>query len=206
MNKVWRILLPAMLLCIILAGCGGKGGNESGKEYVPGDRSETEYSSEWAGLRYKLGSDMVMATDEELNNMMELGADALGDSAKMKAELAKLTSVYEMMAVNMNDQSNIIICTEKLSLSNMTEKQYLDAVKTQTEELYQDYSITYSDGGEREVCGLQFSEMGYVVDYGGVTLHQTYLVRKIDNRMYGIILSYADEATLDTLLAGFSAY
>ena len=85
-------------------------------------------------------------------------------------------------------------------------RQYLDAVKTQTEELYQDYSITYSEAGEREVCGLQFSEMSYVVDYSGATLHQTYLVRKIDNRMYGIILSYAGEAALDSLLAGFSAY
>ena len=206
MNKVWRIWVPAMLLCIVLAGCGGSDGGESGKEYVPGDRSETEYSSEWAGLRYKLSSSMVMATDEELNSMMELGADALGDDAKLKTELAKLTSVYEMMAVNTSDQSNIIICTEKLALSNMSESQYLDAVKTQTEELYQDYSITYSEAGEREVCGLQFSEMSYVVDYSGATLHQTYLVRKIDNRMYGIILSYAGEAALDSLLAGFSAY
>lgn len=204
MKRIWRLLLPAMLLCILLPGCAG--GDGGGREYEPGARSESEYSSEWAGLRYTLGDNMVMATDEEINSMMELGAEALSDQAKLKTELAKLTSVYELMAVDVTNQSNIIICTEKLSLSNVSEEQYLDSVKAQLGEMYQEYAVTYGESGERELGGLAFKQLDCAVEYGGASMYQTYLVRKIDDRMYGIILSYTDDAALEALLSGFSAY
>ena len=219
MQRILRLILSMVFTCVILVGCGGTG-NHSGdsassdgqkqtekKEYVPGERTETEYSSEWIGLRYTLNSDMVMATDEELNDMMELGAEALSDKdgKNLLAEYAKLTTVYEMMAVNVADQSNIIICAEKLTLSATTEEQYLAAVKKQMEDVYADFTVTYADVTSRELGGMTFSELGYVVDYGGTPLYQTYLVKKMDNRMYGIVLSYSEESVLDTLLAGFSA-
>lgn len=219
MERIWRVVLPALLLCVILTGCGGNTANGSGeqqrapeqeekKEYTPGERTDTEYSSEWAGLRYALSDNMVMATEEELNEMMDLGAEALldGDSGSKLVDYAKLTTVYEMMAVDLTDQSNIIICAEKLALSGVTEKQYLEAVQTQMEDVYSGYTVTYGDITERELCGMTFSEMSYLVDYGGASLYQTYLVRKLDNRMYGIVLSYSEETRLEALLEGFSAY
>lgn len=223
MNRFWRLVLAAALVCGILAGCGkaqnntppSDSGNAAQEEetaqkpqksaYAPGERTETEYASEWIGLRYTLGGDMVMATDEEINSMMELGADELGQD-NLLADYAKITTVYEMMAVNTLNQSNIIICAEKLPFSATSEEQYLASVKKQVEQIYTDGTLTYSDGGQRDLGGLTFQEMGYLVEHEGITLYQTYLVRKQDDRMYGIVLSYSDEAMLDALLEGFTAY
>ena len=58
----------------------------------------------------------------------------------------------------------------------------------------------------RSLGGITFQEMGYLVEHEGYSLYQTYLVKKQDGRMYGIILSYTDEAMLDTLLEGFTAF
>ena len=78
--------------------------------------------------------------------------------------------------------------------------------KKQVEQIYTDDSITYSDGGQRDLGGLTFQEMGYLVEHEGTALYQTYLVRKQDDRMYGIVLSYSEEAMLDVLLGGFAAF
>ena len=222
MNRFWRFTLAAGLTCGILVGCGkvqnddnlptnsGNASQEQDQElqksaYAPGERTETEYASEWIGLRYTLSGDMFMATDEEINSMMELGADEF-DQGNLLADYAKITTVYEMMAINALDQSNIIICAEKLPFSAMSEEQYLSSVKKQVEQIYTDDSITYSDGGQRDLGGLTFQEMGYLVEHEGTALYQTYLVRKQDDRMYGIVLSYSEEAMLDVLLGGFAAF
>lgn len=215
LNRFLRFAIAVILACGILAGCGkAQNGQQDSadasqenqkSEYFPGERTETEYASEWIGLRYTLSSDMVMATDEEINSMMELGADTL-DQDNLLAEYAKITTVYEMMAINTLDQSNIIICAEKLPFSATTEEQYLASVKKQMEQIYTGSPITYGDGGQRELGGITFQEMGYLVEHEGYSLYQTYLVKKQDGRMYGIILSYTDEAMLDTLLEGFTAF
>ena len=48
-------------------------------EFVPGVRTDTQYISEALGLRIDLTEDYVMAKDEEIRQLMEIGAGVLLD-------------------------------------------------------------------------------------------------------------------------------
>ena len=181
---------------------------ESPSAYTPGQRTEEGYRSDWIGLEYTAGSAMVLATDEEIASMMNIteGSTTLGVAGQHASDADSITTLYEMVAVNVTTQANLFICVEKLVLSSITEEQYAAAVQSQIESLYAGYTITYRENRERQLCGLAFLEMGYYLEGDdGFAIHQSYLVRKQGNRMIGIVLSCMDESELETLLSGFSA-
>lgn len=239
MRKIWRVMLAAALLSLVLAGCGNNQSNAdasgsrgedrqqntqdspfrpelpevsqtppSASAYTPGQRTEDGYRSDWIGLAYSAGSDMVLATDEEIASMMNIteGSTDLGVAGQHASDADSITTLYEMVAVNVTTQANLFICVEKLAFSSITEEQYAAAVQSQIDSLYAGYSITYRESTERQLCGLTFLEMGYFLeDYDGISLYQSYLVRKQGDRMIGIVLSCTEESELETLLSGFSA-
>lgn len=176
-------------------------------KYSPGTRTTTEYTSEWLGLKYTLNTDMVMASDDEMNALMGIGLDLIYEDSETGAKLldyAKINTVYDMMAVNMLNSSNVIIMAEKLLLAGMTEEQYLLAVKDQLGQV--GLTITYNDTTTRIVEGIEFLELSYTMEITGMVMNQMFLVKKINDRMAILTITYFDQATLDALFAGFSAY
>lgn len=221
-NRRKLALLAAVLMVLALfAGCGKPQEQSSApeesstteqsssvvepekKEYAAGVRTETEYTSEWMGLKYTLADSMVMATDEEILQYMEAGNEMLySDSGEIDYE--NLGVVYEMAAVDATTAENLNIVVEKLALSGMSEAQYMEAVKQSLAQM-DNAEVTLGEESTCTVAGLEFQRIDYSMDVNGQTLMQTMMFRKMDDRMVGMTFTYLEEASLEAMLSGFSA-
>lgn len=178
---------------------------ESVEEYVPGERSETSYTSTALGLQFILPENMVMASDDEINQMMQISADMMyedPDTGEMILDYSKLNTVYEMMAIDVTNGSNVIVMSEKLPLAAMTEEQYIAAMEQQMTQTTVDI-----DFGEPESYTLgttEFTRLSYSVAANGAQMNQVMLLKKSGDRMYAITVSYPDTVELAPLLGCFS--
>lgn len=174
-------------------------------EYKLGVRTDADYVSEWLGLKYTLGSDMVMASDEEIKSMMETGSEILeGEGlADQVIDYAQINTVYEMMAVNPINTSNITVMTEKLPFAGITEEQYIEIVAEQLAAM--SIEIGDADVVERDIAGVTFKDVSYSMEVQGMSINQTFLIKKMNDRMVVMTLTYLDDAGYEALLEGFSA-
>ena len=224
MKKLTAILSALIMVLALFAGCSGGGKVDDGNntdspdqspaaesseptnEYTLGNRTETEWQSDWIGLKYTLTDDMVMATDEEINQLMLSGTEMVYENpedAQPIIDYAGLTVVYEMMATSVMDGSNLIVMVEKLPLSNMSESQYMNILKQQINGM--DVEVSYNDDSARMVSGIEFTEFSYEMTTSGMTISQNYLLHKIDDRMVVLTLSYSTPEQMDAILSGLSA-
>lgn len=175
------------------------------EEYVPGERTDTDYTSTTLGLRFTLPENMVMASDEEINQLMQVSVDMMyedPDTGEMIIDYSQLNTVYEMMAIDVSTGSNVIVMSEKLPLAAMTEEQYITAMEKQLEQTTVDV-----DFGEPEPYTLgatDFTMLSYSVAANGTQMNQVMLLKKVTDRMYAVTISYPDTAELAPLLDCFS--
>lgn len=175
-------------------------------EYVPGERTDTSYTNTVLGLQFTLPTDMVMASDDEINQMMQASVDMMyedPETGEMVIDYTQLTTVYEMVAVNISDGSNIIVMSEKLPLSGMTEEQYITAMEQQMAQTTM--TIDFGEPGTTTVGGIDFTSLDYTVEANGTQTMQSMLLKKVGDRMYALTLSYYAPESRDTLLSCFSA-
>ena len=102
---------------------------------------------------------------------------------------------------------NIVILTEELSsLASIDEKRYLEISKPQIETLAD--KVMFDEVRQRIVAGETFYELPYhlsmEIDGTSVTLDQTFLCKKLDDRMICMTLTHSGENSINNLLAGFS--
>ena len=159
--------------------------------YEKGTITETEFTSKWMGLKYTLSDDMYMMSEEYLESQSISG----------KVQM-------EMQAIK-DDASgdNIVILTEELSsLASIDEKRYLEISKPQIETLAD--KVMFDEVRQRIVAGETFYELPYhlsmEIDGTSVTLDQTFLCKKFDDRMICMTLTHSGENSINNLLAGFS--
>lgn len=214
MKKFIALFLSFMLLCGVLCACtpsstdnNKDNNNTAPKGYEIGTLTTNSWQSSWIGLQYKADSSMVMATQQDMENMMNLGADVMfGENGQQMVDWAKVTTAYEMMATNASNGSNVIVCAEKLTLSNITVSQYLDALKTQTTSLGLYTNINFSTPVTQKVGGIDFTRTDMTATFNGAVINQTYMVAKMEDRMVSLIFTCTASGALETMLAGFSAY
>lgn len=174
------------------------------EEYVPGERTETGYTSTTLGLQFTLPENMVMASDDEINQLMQVSADMMyedPDTGEMILDYSQLNTVYEMMAIDVTNGSNVIVMSEKLPLAAMTEEQYIAAMEQQMTQTTVDI-----DFGEPEPYTLgttEFTRLSYSVAANGTQMNQVMLLKKAGDRMYAITVSYPDTVELAPLLDCF---
>ena len=226
MKQLIRSILISALMISLLTGCASenKGQIENTKEpistdlptestlpqettFQPGVRTATEYTSEWAGLTYSLTDDMIMLSDEEIIEMMKLGSESfLGEdeNGNKVLDYALLNTVIEMAATKIGKTENISIMVEKLPFDGITEDIYVNVLLDNFTEAY-DLEIEKYNITSRTVAGYEFKELTYSMVVSGINVNQTMLIRKIDDRILGITLTYSDQNGLDSLLANFSA-
>ncbi|MBO5353231.1 MAG: hypothetical protein J6A77_08035 [Lachnospiraceae bacterium] len=184
---------------------------EAGNTYAKGTVTETGYESEWLNLRFTLPRGAVMATQEELDALMQQGTELVyGDDAE-KLDYVNMNIVIEMMAQYASG-ANVIIQVEQLPLlyQAMTEENYLNAVVSNMQNSTAGAELTVGEEtyklalGEEEYTGVSLG-----TDYGtGVIIYQEYLVQKIENRMVSVVVTYTDLSVEDgkTLITMFGSY
>ena len=179
----------------------------SSNEYVKGSFTETEFASQYLDLKFILPEGFVMATEEEMREMMGLGSEIMDLDSDL-VEYAMLTTVYEMMALNIDGSTNVIVFSEKLSLRNITVEQYFAVLKSQLQEIFGMECEIDDDIVSVEIAGCNYEQMTVSVSVNGVDILQQYVLRKIDDRMVGFLTTttHGEEDVLSTLMEGFSKY
>ena len=174
--------------------------------YEKGILTATSFESKYLDIRFSLPAGFVMATSEEINAMMELGADVAGINGDI-LDYAKLTTVYEMVATSSIGFPNVSLLSEKLPLSNMTVTQYFDALKSGLSSV-ESAAYTFTDGDPVEIAGQTYDVLRANGTMLGVTMNQNYLIRTSGNRMICFIVTYTPDTAeaLDTLMNSFSKY
>jgi len=192
-----RILNMVMLVCFAflpLIGCG------KNSDYKRGKLKENGFESKFLDIKFTLPEGFVMATEEDMLQMMGIGADIAGVDKK----IVELTTVYEMMASTITGYPNVIVMVEKPLLSNITIEQYFDAVKTSLLSLNNmDYAVE-DEITSVEIAGYDYEQM--TASLPSLNIFQNYIFRKQSGRMIGFITTYSlnTKQELDILMGGFS--
>ena len=201
MKKTISIILALMLFVSLFSGCGttesdtdSTNENETqtntdteNNELVFGEISENVYTNSFAGLSFTLPDGWTFATESELEQMMGAGSEAIyGDDQQAAVEYAMSATIYDMMAQNADDGSNIIVMLENTSMyeggTEITEEEYLAALKNSL-----DLSTTVTYIISDTVTKATINDSEYTVleseieGYGGA--YQTYYVRRIGKFM-----------------------
>ena len=190
-RKIIGGVLSCLMLCGLLVGCSGSNNSSSNSNYKKGTVTESKFTSEWMGIQYTLPNDMTMLTEETI---------ASGSKDNIQVEMqAYLTDAPST--------KNIGMLAEDISKdTSMDENKYIELTKTQMEKAIP--GITFSEQGKRTIAGQEFYELpySYTKDVNGTqtTITQTFLCKKIEDRMVCITLTYPDQETIDHLLSGFS--
>ena len=190
-RKIIGGVLGCLMLCGLLVGCSGSNNTSSNSNYKKGTVTESKFTSEWMGIQYTLPNDMTMLSEETI---------ASGSKDNIQVEMqAYLTDAPST--------KNIGMLAEDISKdTSMDENKYIELTKTQMEKAIP--GITFSEQGKRTIAGQEFYELpySYTKDVNGTqtTITQTFLCKKIEDRMVCITLTYPDQETIDHLLSGFS--
>ena len=190
-RKIIGGVLGCLMLCGLLVGCSGSNNSSSNSNYKKGTVTESKFTSEWMGIQYTLPNDMTMLSEETI---------ASGSKDNIQVEMqAYLTDAPST--------KNIGMLAEDISKdTSMDENKYIELTKTQMEKAIP--GITFSEQGKRTIAGQEFYELPYSytkdVDGTQTTITQTFLCKKIEDRVVCITLTYPDQETIDHLLSGFS--
>ena len=190
-RKIIGGVLSCLMLCGLLVGCSGSNNSSSNSNYKKGTVTESKFTSEWMGIQYTLPNDMTMLSEETI---------ASGSKDNIQVEMqAYLTDAPST--------KNIGMLAEDISKdTSMDENKYIELTKTQMEKAIP--GITFSEQGKRTIAGQEFYELpySYTKDVNGTqtTIRQTFLCKRIEDRMVCITLTYPDQETIDHLLSGFS--
>ena len=206
MKKV-KLFCNVVLMLVILsctAVCFADG------EFVRGTLTSVSYDAyvnPELGIRCVVPESYVMATEEEIEQIMAAGVDMIfkeDEAGKQILDVSKITLLYEMLAVNNNDGSSITIIAEKPILSNMTMKQYVDDNISQISSLPMDISELQS--GKEDFCGQELSYLSYSMNYQGVNVMQKIFFMESGDRFVIFQLSALDTDTINTMKGFFSEY
>ncbi|WP_455716540.1 DcrB-related protein [Anaerosporobacter sp.] len=199
------LLMVMLVAATIFSGCNKK--ESSKKEYSKGTVSEDSYESKFLNLSFKAPEGYSMLTEDVLDQYVQFSTDIVYKDTDQKViDYAKAVTVYEMMCVEDTVNSpNINIVIENLLGKKITEDEYIEKAKEQL----QNTGIEYTFGDttkDVELAGEKYTVLDCVGNYSGQEVLQKMYIRKIDDRMMLLTITYtADtEAGKDTLLAGFS--
>lgn len=188
------------------------------EDFEFGVTEDNVYKSSFGGLKFTAPENYVFSTQEEILQMMNIGAEALGDMSELYAEVAKQTTVYDMMAKNIVTGDNIIVMYENLTAYGQNaataydENTYLDAMDAQFAVLNQN-GLVYTAKERQNVTigGKDFVKAPYTCNYEtyGTEVEQTYYVAKNGDYMTAIIFTAGvagQNTDLSAIESCFEAY
>lgn len=174
--------------------------------YTPGVRTEDGYTNTSLGFLFSPSENMVLATEEEMQALMQSGADFVyGDApnSDQLMEQVQQTAAYELVAVDVATGSSVIIGTETLAMEGIDETQYIAAIQQQLSQV-DAMQVTFDDPGTVTLGETTFTGVTYTAAANGMQSSQTMLLKKIDNTMCMIVLAYSDPTQYPALLNCFT--
>jgi len=176
--------------------------------YRKGIITTNSFQSKYLGFKFTATSDFVMATQDELDELIEESSDFVyADVGRGIIDYVLSNTVYEMMASDPTGDPNVIVIVEKLYFSNTTEAQYLSALKSELVEPFADmgFPLIFHEDKRVNVAGQIYTMLP--AESPG-ELRQDYYVKKKDNRMITIIVTYTDETIkqMEALLSLFEEW
>lgn len=213
MKKHISLTMAIILSLGLLAGCGSNNATvvtpaantstpttAEALEFTRGTVVDGVYSSDFSGIVFEVPTDWTVSTDEELAQAMGLGSEFLTGETAKAAELAKLTTIYDLMCSAPNGIDSISIVYENVVLEgspNATEEEMADAISNT---LISGVSLGYAEVG---VESRTLGSHEYVVlimssqQYG---FTQTYYLRRVGDYCISIIITSQND-DLDVGLA-----
>lgn len=163
------------------------------------------YKSEFIGIEFTKPESWVYSTDEEIAAVLDMDAELLVED-KFKDAIENADSVYDMMVKDTLTGTNINVGIENLSRTlstNVTEKQYLDALKSQLSEVSSMEVIFPEEYDSAKLGDTEFTRAICEAKVMGVTMTQAYYVRKVDGYMCFVIVTIVKGYTIEDIEAMF---
>lgn len=206
MKKHLSLTLAIILSLGLLAGCSSNNATivspaadtatattAEALEFTRGKVVDGVYSSDFSGIVFEVPEDWTVRTDEELAQAMGLGSEYLTGETAESAELAKLTTIYDLMCTAPNGKDSVSIAYENVALEGVP-----DATEEEIAEAVSNSLITGTTLGYEKV-GIETRTLGsyeYVVlimsteQYG---FTQTYYLRRVGDYCVTIIFTYQND-------------
>lgn len=191
LKKISKIIVLIFCVLLISTGCN----KDETKEISLGSWNEGTYTNEFLGLTYSKPEDWTRYSDEQIKDVMKIGAE-LTDSSEIAKKLAELTSVTYLMSSSANG-SNVILMSEK-TLVNMSEQSYAESLKSQLE-AQTSLKYTLSDVKKETINGKEFATVEASVE----TINQKYYIYKVDNYVISLIVTATKDNNINDIFNQF---
>ena len=206
--KKWIALLLAAMMALALVACGETPNNENKdgsetktEEFARGEWKDGVYTNASLGLAVTPPEGWVVASDEELAEIMGVALENTETTAQISEEFLKAQNCYDMMVQDPVTGANILLMAENLALSvggtSYDEKAYSAVV---INGLPEEYGYTFTDGETVTIGGREY----YMIQATALdgALGQDYLFTRIGKHMVSVIVSYSPlDVDNDTMLA-----
>lgn len=163
---------------------------QSGNGYTHGEIDGNVYTSEMSGLTFTAPDGWSFYSDEELMELMDESIES-GSESSFESAATKMITVNEMMAIDDNSGSNVIIIYENLLLtgnSGISEEEYFELAKTNG--AFDGTDIF----GDLEPATLSGKDCKYVeVSNEGIT--QYYYMMALEDYMCIVVATNAGDTT-----------
>ena len=192
-------LLLSLVTLFLLVSCdlpsfiGGQEPEESPTKIEPtrGTIEGDVYKNEYLGFEFTKPTSWVYSTDEEIAEMVDLGAEMIAGD-KFEQALKNNPTVYDMMVVDSITRTNLNIGYENLSKtlsSNITIEQYIEALKGQLADV-SEMTVSFPETYETAKLGeVEFTKVVCSIKAQGVSMTQVYYLRKTDGYMSFVIVT-----------------
>ncbi|MBQ8813585.1 MAG: hypothetical protein IJZ85_03680 [Lachnospiraceae bacterium] len=188
-----RVLLFILTICMLgtMVGCAG---GEKEKKVTRGTIEGEIYTSEFAGVTFTKPENWVYSTDEEIAQVMNVGAEIM-DRTEFEKKAMELTTIYDMMVKDPMWGNNISISFENLQMnqaSNITVDQYINTVQTIMVEQASVMNYEFGETVPVKLGEQEYSRMSAIGSYSGVSFEQYIYLRKEGVYMIVITVSVFD--------------
>lgn len=183
-----------------------------GTNFKRGTVEGNVYTSEFGGFKLTAPDDWKFATDEQILQVMNIGANAVySEKADAALEIANQATISDAICMNSSSTENITISYENLAknvaLPDDASAEDYFAIADRQFALIPSMKYTKVSGPENTTLGgNEYLRAVYDVDYGNITLKQAYYVRRVEDFINVIsVTSYAPDKDILSYEELFSA-
>ncbi len=205
------LILLSIMLVLALTGCDviKSVTTDTAKNITTGSFEGNTYTNEYFGLSFTVPDGWTIATKDEMKQIFQAGADAIGsddEETEKKLKLAEAKTLYLAYALKHpldyadGFNPNINAVCENLSVAGLvikTSGDYMDAAIKNLASAMEGY--TFSDAQTKTIAGAEFSVVDAVLDYSGVEIKQQLVCTLKNNYAILFTLTYLEDAEMDEL-------